>query len=95
MFPGEADLVDIPAFHVLEHTPHTRLVPNRLAVGRLFGATPVRTVEGRPRVCVAFRVGENVPVMPDTLTVRDALVQARQALGGRRRAGALMLVDRD
>jgi arabinose-5-phosphate isomerase len=36
-----------------------------------------------------FRVGENLPVVRDTTTVREALRQA----GGKRRAGAIVLVD--
>jgi len=40
-----------------------------------------------------FRAGENLPVLSDTLTVRDALGAARQATSHPRRAGALILVD--
>jgi arabinose-5-phosphate isomerase len=38
-----------------------------------------------------FRVGENLPVVPDTVTVGEALDQAASD----RRAGAIVLVDRD
>ncbi|MCP3903230.1 MAG: KpsF/GutQ family sugar-phosphate isomerase [Planctomycetes bacterium] len=44
-----------------------------------------------------FRVGENLPVLADTLVLRDALLVAREAPattpGKPRRAGALVLVD--
>ncbi len=39
---------------------------------------------------IRFRVGDNLPVVDDTTSVRDAL----RAAGGGRRAGALVLVDR-
>lgn len=48
-----------------------------------------------------FRVGENLPVIAQTLTVRDALLEARKASRDQdghprpRRAGALVLVDND
>jgi arabinose-5-phosphate isomerase len=40
-----------------------------------------------------FRAGESLPVVPESLTVRAALVAARDAVGGRRRTGAIVLVD--
>jgi arabinose-5-phosphate isomerase len=38
-----------------------------------------------------FRVGENLPVVPDHITVREACEQT----GGNRRAGAILVVDRN
>jgi arabinose-5-phosphate isomerase len=40
-----------------------------------------------------FRAGESLPVVSESLTVRSALVAARDAVGGRRRTGAIVLVD--
>lgn len=40
-----------------------------------------------------FRVGENLAVIPDNITVREACLQARAAAKNQRRAGALMIVD--
>lgn len=40
-----------------------------------------------------FRVGDGLPVVSVDLDVRAALLAARQAEGGKRRAGAIMLVD--
>lgn len=40
-----------------------------------------------------FRVGDNLPVVRDDLTVRDALLGARARVHSRRRAGAILLVD--
>ncbi len=42
-----------------------------------------------------FRVEENLPVIPDHLSVQEALVQARKQAAGSRRAGAMLLVNRD
>ncbi len=43
---------------------------------------------------VRFRAGEGLPVVPVGCTVRECLAAARAA-GGRRRAGAILLVDAD
>lgn len=44
---------------------------------------------------IRFRVGQDVGAVSDTLTTREALVKAREATDGNRRAGAVMLVDGD
>jgi len=40
-----------------------------------------------------FRVGENLPVVRETVSVRDALREAAYAAGTPRRAGAIVLID--
>jgi arabinose-5-phosphate isomerase len=40
-----------------------------------------------------FRVGHNLPVVSESLPVREALIEARNVVEGKRRAGAIMLID--
>jgi len=42
---------------------------------------------------VRFHVDENLPVLPDTLDIHSALREARRIMEGKRRTGALMLVN--
>ena len=56
--------------------------------GGLLGAGLRKVTEA-----LRFRAGENLPVVSDQLTVREALVAAREIVGRQRRAGAIMVVD--
>lgn len=58
--------------------------------GGMLGASLRRITE-----VVRFRAGEGLPVVRLGGTVRECLATARDAGGGRRRAGAILLVDED
>jgi arabinose-5-phosphate isomerase len=58
--------------------------------GGLLGAGLRKVIEA-----LRFRVGENLPVVSETLAVRDAFFEARRMVHNQRRTGAIMLVDAD